>query len=68
MSLVVCDSAAKVKLLLDKAEDLASLKCIVVMEAASEENVTSAKKHGIRLVQYKDVLVNHVKVLFLSHT
>lgn len=57
MSLVVCDNAAKVKLLLDKAADLKSLKCIVVMDTVTEENKSDAKKHGIRLVQFKDVQV-----------
>lgn len=57
MSLVVCDNSTRTKLLLDKAADLKSLKTIVVMDTVSEDNKSSAQKHGIKLIQFQDVMV-----------
>ena len=63
MSLVVCDNDDKAKTLLDKAAELKSLKCIVVMDAVSMESTTAAGKHGIKLVQFKDVQVNNMLMI-----
>lgn len=58
MSLVVCDTSDKVQLLLDKADSMKSLKTIVVMDKISESNISSAQKHGIKLVPFSKVKEN----------
>jgi hypothetical protein len=57
MSLVVCDTSAKVQLLLDEADKLDSLKTIVVMDKMSEKNIADAKTHGIKLISFQTVMV-----------
>ena len=58
MSLVVCDKAEKAQLLLDKAADLKTLKCIILMDKISNQNVETAKQHNIRLVSFSEVMVS----------
>ena len=58
MSVVVCDTSAKVQLLLDQADKMDSLKTIVVMDKMSEKNIADAKTRGIKLVSFQTVMVS----------
>lgn len=58
MTVVVCDKAEKAQLLLDKANNLRSLKTLIIMDKISEKNKETAEKHGIKLIPFRDVVVN----------
>jgi len=57
MPLVVVENAAKAQSLLDKAADLRSLRCLVVIGDISEQNRAAAATTKIKLVSFQDVLV-----------
>lgn len=58
MTVVVCDKAEKAQLLLDKANNLRSLKTLIIMDKISEKNKETAEKHGIKLIPFRDVVEN----------
>ncbi|KAL4239460.1 Long-chain-fatty-acid--CoA ligase 5 [Mactra antiquata] len=61
MTVVICDTAARVQLLLDKAGDMPSLKTIVVMDKITDQNQTTAKQYNVKLVPFETVKENGKK-------
>lgn len=57
MSHVVCDNNEKAKQLLENADNLTSLKCIIVMETINDQTRVLAEKTKIKLTQFLDLEV-----------
>ncbi|XP_041363771.1 long-chain-fatty-acid--CoA ligase 6-like [Gigantopelta aegis] len=55
MTTVICDKAEKAQGLLDNAEEIPSLKTIIVMDTISDSNQATAKKHNIRVLSFEEV-------------
>jgi len=67
MPLVVVENAAKAQSLLDKAADLRSLRCLVVIGDISEQNRAAAATTKIKLVSFQDVLVRTLHYVSIKY-
>ncbi|GAB1609882.1 long-chain-fatty-acid--CoA ligase 5-like [Argonauta hians] len=55
ISLVICDKVSKLKNLLNKKNEMASLKTIVLIEAPDSECLALAKTTGVKLISFQEM-------------
>ena len=57
MSLLLCDTTAKVESILQNIGNTPNLKTVVLMTSVSEELKSNAQEAGVQLVAWEDLLV-----------
>ena len=68
MSLLLCDTTAKVESILQNIGNTPSLKTVVLMTSVSEELKSNAQEAGVQLVAWEDMLVRLESSLWPGRT